>query len=1337
MLLGLIPAVQASVVWSADFEEPTYYATYSLTGQGDWSNPSGWTCGMIVSKDDSQQARVGGDNGYSQLVCSPAFSTAFEAGQELNVSFSYYSESGVTSNYVMLYANNGPPLVWINFDSTTKHLLVNGTQTFDTNFTFTADTYYNIKITIYSSGFDVAVNGTIVADNQPYATSSVTTSGVIKWLGGGNGGTSAVYSYMDNLVVSVDSEPVTQAPVFSPAGPKVNEGTAVQISSVTTNAKIYYTTDGSEPTSSGTPYSNPTSVSVLDGMTLKAIAVANDSSRVTSQRYEFVPEGNVVWSADFEEPTYYATYPLTGQGDWSNPSGWTCGMIVSKDGSQQARMGGDNGYSQLVCSPSFSTEFETGKELSIAFTYYIESGVTSNYVMLYANGGPVLVSLNFDATTGHILVSGTKTVDTGVSFPTNTYFNIKIKIYACGFDVAFNGAVIAADQTYDTSSYTTLGVIKWLGGGNGGVSAAYSYMDDLVVSVVSGPETQAPVFSPAGPEINGFVPVTISSATSNAVIYYTTDGSEPTTNSSRYSEPTNVMVSPGTKLKAMAVANGHSRVTSQTYKFSSQADVVWSADFEEPTYYATYPLTGQGDWSNPSGWTCGMIVSKDGSQQARMGGDNGYAQLVSSPAFSTTIETGKELSISFSYYIENGVTSNYVMLYANNGPVLVSLNFDSATGHILVSGTQTFDTEVSFPTDAYFNVNVMIYAGGFDVAVNGTIVADNQPYDSSSFTSSGVIRWLAGGNGGTSAVYSYMDNLMVCHVPSPTTQAPVFSPTGPKITGNTDVTISSATSNARIYYTTDGSTPTISGSSYSNSATVTVTDGMTLKALAVAGDISMITKQTYKVPTIPIMAYYGIPETYSTLTQFQLLKEAGFTHQFQRYNTVASAQTALDLAEKTGIKLIPMFLDLGEYPNLDLSSAGYEFVYAIKNHPALEAYFIKDEPNASEFSGLATRVRLMQNLDPNHWCYINLSTPTDKSFYESFLDTVPVKVLSVDGYPITTSGINSDYFQIREMVSSVARTKGVPFWAFALSTAHSDYPIPTLAHLRFQVYTNLAYGAQGIEYFTYWQPVNYDSYVFHDAPVDLNGNKTPVWNVVKQMNTEIKGLSPVFLGAIVKSVGHTGSLPTGTTAYADSAPITSLTTSGSDGAVVSRLVNGHTWYLAVVNRDINNTMALNVTVDASRGISTVSKTGIVTPISGSTFTTTVDKADIVVFKWAAIPGDANLDGEVSVSDLSVLAAYYNTASGATWAMGDFDGDKDVDVADLSMLAANYNYGSASTVSWAEAYAQAFGTTNDADETTDASADDSEDTTSSVCSSLGLSLIAGLALMGLMIVKLDE
>jgi hypothetical protein len=120
-------------------------------------------------------------------------------------------------------------------------------------------------------------------------------------------------------------------------------------------------------------------------------------------------------------------------------------------------------------------------------------------------------------------------------------------------------------------------------------------------------------------------------------------------------------------------------------------------------------------------------------------------------------------------------------------------------------------------------------------------------------------------------------------------------------------------------------------------------------------------------------------------------------------------------------------------------------------------------------------------------------------------------------------------------------------------------------------------------------------------------------------------------------------------------------------------------------------------------------------------------------------GDADLNGSVGVSDLSVLAAYYNTPSGASWANGDFDGNGAVGVSDLSILAANYNSGSASTVSWAEAYAQAFGTTSDVavDDASDEATADEEDTSSTICSSLGLSLIAGLALMGLMIVKLEE
>jgi hypothetical protein len=128
--------------------------------------------------------------------------------------------------------------------------------------------------------------------------------------------------------------------------------------------------------------------------------------------------------------------------------------------------------------------------------------------------------------------------------------------------------------------------------------------------------------------------------------------------------------------------------------------------------------------------------------------------------------------------------------------------------------------------------------------------------------------------------------------------------------------------------------------------------------------------------------------------------------------------------------------------------------------------------------------------------------------------------------------------------------------------------------------------------------------------------------------------------------------------------------------------------------------------------------------------------DIFMFDLS-IPGDANVDGAVNVSDLSLLAANYGTVSGATWAMGDFTGDGAVNVSDLSLLAANYGTRSSSTLNWADAYAHAFGTTGDANDTSDDVSDDSEDTTSSICSGLGLSLIAGLVMIGLMLVRLEE
>jgi hypothetical protein len=109
------------------------------------------------------------------------------------------------------------------------------------------------------------------------------------------------------------------------------------------------------------------------------------------------------------------------------------------------------------------------------------------------------------------------------------------------------------------------------------------------------------------------------------------------------------------------------------------------------------------------------------------------------------------------------------------------------------------------------------------------------------------------------------------------------------------------------------------------------------------------------------------------------------------------------------------------------------------------------------------------------------------------------------------------------------------------------------------------------------------------------------------------------------------------------------------------------------------------------------------------------------------PGDANGDGAVDVGDLGILAANYG-GSNKTWSQGDFNNDGKVDVGDLGILAANYGK-NASGADFGEDYAKVFGTENESA--------NSEETGSSICSSLGLSLIAGLAFIGLMIVKLDE
>jgi len=79
-----------------------------------------------------------------------------------------------------------------------------------------------------------------------------------------------------------------------------------------------------------------------------------------------------------------------------------------------------------------------------------------------------------------------------------------------------------------------------------------------------------PMFSPAGGAYSSTQTVTLSDSTSGATIYYTTNGTTPTTSSTVYSSP--ILVSSGTvTIEAMAAKSGdtNSSVTSATYTIST------------------------------------------------------------------------------------------------------------------------------------------------------------------------------------------------------------------------------------------------------------------------------------------------------------------------------------------------------------------------------------------------------------------------------------------------------------------------------------------------------------------------------------------------------------------------------------------------------------------------------------------------------------------------------------------------------------------------------------------------------------------------------------------------
>lgn len=370
---------------------------------------------------------------------------------------------------------------------------------------------------------------------------------------------------------------------------------------------------------------------------------------------------------------------------------------------------------------------------------------------------------------------------------------------------------------------------------------------------------------------------------------------------------------------------------------------------------------------------------------------------------------------------------------------------------------------------------------------------------------------------------------------------------------------------------------------------------------------------------IPIVAWVGIPQDKGTLARYQEMSKAGITQSYVPFSDANVMETALNMAHEAGIKLFISCPELTSNPEI--------IVKRFMNHPALAGYYLRDEPGRNEFPALGLLVNRIKAIDKDHICYVNLlpnfaevnqlGVKSYQEYLDSFIKEVPVQLLSFDNYPVIGSAntsIREDWYKNLEMVAEGAKNSNKPFWAFALTTAFSPYPLPTLATIRLQVYSDLAYGAQGIQYFTYWTLTD-PAIGFHNAAITPDGKQTDVYNKIQQISKEIKSLSNVFFRATMISVAHTGNtIPAGTKPFTQlPKPIMLLKTDGI-GAVISILKKNGNTFLVVVNRDFTTAMSLKI--KCVSGVSRVLKNGSSIPQSISVNKVKINPGDIAIYKWS-------------------------------------------------------------------------------------------------------------------------
>jgi len=379
-----------------------------------------------------------------------------------------------------------------------------------------------------------------------------------------NSGASDEEVKTDYIVVTQDAE----APLVSATPTSSNITTTIQVTlsatdTIDPNPVIYYTTNGDDPTTNSTPYTDPINITKTTTLKFIAIDASGNNSPVQSEIY-----------TDTEAPTASAD-PASGTFTLL-----TNVTIIATDNldTTPAIYYTTNGDDPTINNTLYTGVISIMRTTTLKFIAVDESGntspVTTETYTIIDKEAPLVSA---DPTTGTYNLNSTVTLTATDNVDTNP-----IIYYTTNGNDPTNNSTVYTDPinlpNYETT--TTLKFIAVDESGNTSPITTETYTTtDLEAPIVTANYSsgQYEPWYPIGSNqyeyygVNDTVMNVTLSATDNAdpnpTIYYTLDGSDPTTSSTPYSAPIPLLAYNITTLKFIAVdASGNiSPVQNRTY----------------------------------------------------------------------------------------------------------------------------------------------------------------------------------------------------------------------------------------------------------------------------------------------------------------------------------------------------------------------------------------------------------------------------------------------------------------------------------------------------------------------------------------------------------------------------------------------------------------------------------------------------------------------------------------------------------------------------------------------------------------------------------------------------